>query len=61
MVSLFFILFEGVKLMCFFVSLLCIEKFILEMEFKIFFLVFLYYIFVRFNVVFNFFEDMYFG
>ena len=58
MASSFLILLEGVKLMCSSVSLLCIEKSILEIELKTLFSVFPYYTLARFNVVSNLLEDM---
>lgn len=61
MASSFLILLEGVKLMCSSVSLLCIEKSILEIELKTLFPVFPYYTLARFNVVSNLLEDMHLG
>lgn len=61
MASSFLILLEGVKLMCSSVSLLCIEKSILEIELKTLFQVFPYYTLARFNVVSNLLEDMHLG
>lgn len=61
MASSFLILLEGVKLMCSSVSLLCIEKSILEIELKTLFPVFSYYTLARFNVVSNLLEDMHLG